>query len=193
MPDIQEVLYTRRVQGICDPTVLYAVKRDEHGAVFSVKNNDTQGNLYRYRLPAEQFFSLVSAITNHALPEKMRTEPQPPEGRECCIRFFEGTAISGGGSHADMLFLFMSRFPYECGFPIDEKRNPLVTPQEGHWECACGETGLTVQVCPKCGLCSPIAVTGIPDAVQTAWNCECGKTGLNGKYCTECGRGRPQA
>jgi len=190
MLDIQEVTYAKRVQGMMDPVVLYSVIRNKYGAVFSVKNNDTWGNTYRYKLPAKQFFSLVSAIEQNGLPEKMRTEPQPLEGRECAIRFFDGTVISGGGSHADSLFPFMSRFPYECGFPIDAQNNPLIEPLEGHWDCACGETGLTVQTCPKCGLCSPIMVSGIAAEMSGAWNCQCGKTGLTGKFCPECGRPR---
>lgn len=80
-----------------------------------------------------------------------------------------------------------------------------------HWDCTCGQKGITSNFCPNCGAKrpQPVACWTCPQCGQTGitsnfcpncgakkpapatWDCSCGMKGITSKFCPNCGSKRP--
>ena len=70
----------------------------------------------------------------------------------------------------------------DMGAQMGQSLNATMT---GGWDCACGQKGITSNICPNCGAKKPEPKAG--------WDCACGQKGITSNFCPNCGAKKPEA
>lgn len=88
-----------------------------------------------------------------------------------------GVAMGAIGSVAGMTKEAMS--------PMMNMGTAAVQRPVNGWNCSCGQTGITTNFCPNCGIAKP--------EIKSGWNCgNCGQTGIMSNFCPNCGAKKPE-